>query len=239
MPIHDWTKVPANIFRGFHTAWLVAVGNELNGGRLPPGYYALPEFGSGGYVADVSARQSGPAAAPTPTDPVARYVRTAARVRRRRTPARRLVVRRADTHRTVAVIELVSPGNKDSSRGFRLFLRKAGDLLDDGVNLLVADLFPPGPRDPFGVHAAVWRELTGRKFTPPPGKPLTLVSYDADNPPTAYVEPLAVGDPLPEVPLMLSPAVWVPAPLEAAYATAWRLFPEVWREVLEGADDRS
>ena len=54
----------------------------------------------------------------------------------------------------------------------------------------------------------------------PEGKPLTLAAYDAGPPPVAYVEPVAVGDRLPEMPIFLKPDLYV-APLEATYSITW------------------
>ena len=36
------------------------------------------------------------------------------------------------------------------------------------------DLFPPGPRDPDGMHAAVWHSFTGQHYALPDSNPLTL-----------------------------------------------------------------
>jgi hypothetical protein len=49
-------------------------------------------------------------------------------------------------------------------------------------------------------------------------------------PKTAYVEPIAVGDPLPSLPLFLGPDIYVPSPLESSYRTTWEKCPAVMRE---------
>ena len=46
---------------------------------------------------------------------------------------------------------------------------------------------------------------------------------------------MAVGDTLPEMPLFLTPEVYVPVPLEATYRAAWEGVPEFWRDVLSAA----
>src|SRR5205823_1432932 len=61
--------------------------------------------------------------------------------------------------KVVAIVEIVSPGNKDSRNALRTFVEKAADILNQGVNLLVVDLFPPTPRDPQGIHKAIWDEF--------------------------------------------------------------------------------
>src|SRR5437016_3768151 len=53
MPVHDWTRVDAGAFHHFHTAWLVRISDALNGGLLPPEYYALAEQDAGDVGPDV------------------------------------------------------------------------------------------------------------------------------------------------------------------------------------------
>lgn len=132
----------------------------------------------------------------------------------------------------VAVIEIVSPGNKDSRNSLRSFVEKAADLLRAGVHLLVVDLFPPTPRDPQGIHKAIADEFLDTPFAPPADKPLTLVGYRAAYPLTAYIEPVAVGDSFPDVPLFLTPDEHLPAPLEATYQATWVACPEPIRELV-------
>ncbi|HUY34228.1 MAG TPA: GxxExxY protein [Pirellulales bacterium] len=38
MPVHDWARVDAGTFHGFHTAWLTHLSEALNGGRLGSGF---------------------------------------------------------------------------------------------------------------------------------------------------------------------------------------------------------
>lgn len=67
---------------------------------------------------------------------------------------------------------------------------------------------------------------------PRPGKPLTLASYDAASL-IAYVESIAVGDALPDMPLFLQAEQYVPTPLEAAYMASWKVFPAALKGLLE------
>jgi hypothetical protein len=144
-----------------------------------------------------------------------------------------VAVKRTSDDRTVAVIEIVSPGKKDSKHSFRAFLDKSIDLLAKGVHLLVIDLHAPTRRDPNGIHGAIQDELSARDFVPPADKPLTLASYEAVAPPKAYVEPVAVGDVLPDMPLFLAPGGHVQVPLEKTYLAAWEGVPARWRKVLD------
>ena len=128
---------------------------------------------------------------------------------------------------------LVSPGNKDSHHAIKAFTAKAIDFLRSGISLVIIDLFPPTPRDPAGIHQLIWDELSGVPFEPRPAdKPLTVVSYDGGNGLTAYVDPVAVGDPLPDVPVFLTPGWYVNLPLEQTYLASWEVTPKPIRDLL-------
>ena len=144
-----------------------------------------------------------------------------------------IAIRHVSGDRIVAMIEIVSPGNKSSRHAMRSFVEKAAELLGRGVHLLIVDLFPPGPRDPHGIHAAVWDEFAGQEYMPPADKPLTVAAYETALSIRTYVQPVAVGDALPDMPLFLQPNGCVQAPLEATYQTAFAAMPRRWRRVLE------
>jgi hypothetical protein len=143
-----------------------------------------------------------------------------------------VVIRHSSDDRVVAIVKVVSPGNKASRHALRSFVDKALAFLDAGVHLLVIDLFPPGPRDPRGVHAAIWGEIGRDVYDPPEGRPLILAAYEAGDVRTAYVQPAAVGEELPEMPLFLEPGRYVPLPLELTYQTALEGVPRRWRAEL-------
>jgi hypothetical protein len=97
------------------------------------------------------------------------------------------------------------------------------------------DIQPRGPRDPQGIHGAIWEEIADDSYRQPVDKPLTLVAYDAGPPKIAYVEPVAVGEVLLDMPLFLEPGQYVPVPLQQTYDAAWQRVPQRWRKVLEHA----
>ena len=68
----------------------------------------------------------------------------------------------------------------------------------------------------------------------PADKPLTLAAYSAGAETVAYVEPVAVGDALPDMPVFFAANQYVGCPLEATYETAWRQFPAPLKKPLEG-----
>jgi hypothetical protein len=144
-----------------------------------------------------------------------------------------VAVKHASRHQTVAVVEIVSTGNKASRHALRAFLDKTVDLLAKGIHLLVIDMHPSTKRDPNRIHAAIQEELAGNDLTLPAGKTLTLASYQAVAPPVAYVEPVAVGDTLPNMPLFLVPGGHVLVPLEKTYMSAWEEVPPRARKFLE------
>jgi hypothetical protein len=245
MPIHDWTRVTAGIFHDFHHAWIEEVKRALNDGLLPPDYYALAEQVAGDFGPDVLALQVQPSDSSPPNGElqVGRAVAVAPpRVRFTATTEMdqyvqkqsTLVVRHSSGDQVIALVEVVSPGNKASRHGIRSFVQKAGEALFRGYHLLVLDLHPPGPRDPQGIHGAIWEEIADDSYRRPDDRPLTLAAYDAGPPKTAYVEPVAVGDPLPDMPLFLLPGRYVNVPLEATYQAAFQHVPQRWRRVLEG-----
>jgi hypothetical protein len=114
------------------------------------------------------------------------------------------------------------------------FLDKAVAALKSGHHLLMLDLFPPGPLDPSGMHGALWDRLGGRPYHPPPGKPLTLAAYTAGLAVKSYVEPVAVGQALTEMPLFLDAGHYIYTPLEATYQAAWEGVPQRWQRVIAG-----
>lgn len=104
--------------------------------------------------------------------------------------------------------------------------------VDAGIHLLAVDLFPPGPRDPQGIHKAIWSEIVEDDFQLPPGQPLTLVAYSAGELKRAFIEPVAAGADLPDMPLFLEPDRYVPVPLEQTYQSAFDAVPKRWQREL-------
>jgi hypothetical protein len=132
--------------------------------------------------------------------------------------------------RLVAMVEVISPGDKADEAAMRCLVEAMGRAILERVHVLIVDLFPPGPFDPQGIHKAIWDALEEEDFELPPDRPLIAASYDAGPMPVTYVEPMAVEDVLPEMPIFLAPGLYVPAPLESSYQTAWDAFPAALRD---------
>jgi hypothetical protein len=240
MPIHDWSQIHTGTYHFFHQRWIQDIAAALNSGGLPEGYFAMSEVNARGPIRDVLDLKDDPPIPPSGSvgisvrdyPPSARVItrgeNTAGYARR----ADRLSVY-LQQGELIAVIEIVSPGNKDSTNGLGAFVRKAGKLLRRGVHLLIVDLFGPSVRDPQGIHPAIWSQFKEEPFELPPSKPLTVVAYSAGSEKVAYVENVAVGDPLPDMPIFLTPDHYVPCPLEATYQVTWGVFPGALKGPLE------
>jgi hypothetical protein len=238
MPIHDWSRVDANLFHDFHQAWTIGIRNALNSGLLPKGYSALVEQHAGGVVPDVIALERRKSVAPpsggavTAVPPRTQLV-FQAQEELSAARANRITIRHP-LGEVVSVIKIVSPGNKSSRRALAAFVNKTVDFLQQGIHVLVVDLFPPSIRDPEGIHKEIWDEIQEEEFHLPADKPLTLAAYVATFPKVAYVEFVAVGDRLPDMPAYLDADIHVPVPLEATYEATWLTCPEDMRALVEG-----
>ncbi len=245
MPVHDWTRVSAGTFHHFHTSWITEISKELNRGILSPPYYALAEQTAGETIPDVLTLHAATpeeesdaggvgtavAVAPPRVSVTAVEDDADAYATRRHT----LVIRHGSGDRIVALLEILSPGNKRQQEKLERFLDKAVSALYAGYHLLVIDLLPPGRWDPEGIHGVIWSEFdSAHAYVAPTDRPLTLVAYTAGERRKAYAEPIAVGMPLPDMPLFLTAERYVNVPLERSYLEAYASVPQRWRRVIEG-----
>jgi len=243
MPIHEWKRVDDGAFHDFHLSWIAELKAALNGGLLPPPYYAMAEQRAAETEPDILTLRLREAAPPTdeaslpvnvgaPTGAVAladappevaivTEFDTDAYVRRRRT----LVIRHVSDHQIIALIEIVSPGNKSSQHAFDQFLTKVLSALDQGINVLLIDLHPPTRRDPRGLHAAIAEAYGSEVRGLDPTRPLTLASYLAGDVRRGFAQPAAIGNALIPMPLFLENAYYIRLPLEATYMAAWKSIP--------------
>jgi hypothetical protein len=258
MPIHDWTRVDAGVFHHFHQRWIGAITDVLNQRLLPSDYYALAEQQGAGFEPDVltlKARDASdhaddgfqPQVASRSenghgdeiagngvlvADPRVRITaETDMEFYRRKQNV--VAVRHVSGDQLIAIIEIASKGNKSGRKGFDDFVRKVAEFLSRQVHLLILDLQPPTARDPQGIHGAIWDEVAGREYFRPADKPLTLASYEAGPMIRAFIEPVAIGDTLSEMPLFLYPGHYLGVPLEETYQLAFESVPKRWRSIVE------
>ncbi len=235
MPLYDHFAAPlsrTHPWRGFHSAWAAALARHLNQGVLPPGFYAIPNINLDGPVeVDVAALHdqqgaAGPSAedvqtAWTPPEPALTVALDF--------PALELIEVQVfydeGDPRLTAAIELVSPRNKDRPEARRAFAVKCLSNLHAGSSVVVVDVVTERRAN---SHAEILHllELNGPASWEAPGG-LYAVAYRA-----AAVEPerrlqawpaaLAVGSPLPQMPLWLGVDICVPLDLEITYQNTCR-----------------
>jgi hypothetical protein len=125
----------------------------------------------------------------------------------------------------VAVIELVSPGNKDRQAERRAFVAKCASYLAQGVSLIVVDVVTSRQAN---LHNDLMRLM---EASPELDFPDGVTLYAAAYRPVRRGEreeidlwrrPLAVGAPLPTLPLRLTGELFVAVDFEAAYLEACR-----------------
>jgi hypothetical protein len=247
MPIHDWSLVPAGIFHAFHVGWVSALSASLNNGLLPGSYYAMPELLGGVIAAPVIARLQRSADDSTDADeipaviaqmlqppPFAPTAETDLEFYRRKQNL--IVIRSVSGDRMIAVVEIVSPANKQPGGAFRHFVQQATSLLLNEIHLVMVDLLPPTDRAPCGTHSAIWDEVEGERYEGPASKPLAVTSYEAAIGIRAFVQHMAVGEAIPTSPLFLSRDGCVMVRLDETYQKAFNGMPRLWQRKLGSTD---
>ncbi len=246
MPIHDWTRVNAGTWHAFHLGWIAEIQIALNDGRMPKEYYAQAEQVTGPWEADVLALEiqdrengydftsdlsDGGGSLAVATAPPKTRVQSEIEFANRK--QRQIAIRHTSGDRIVALLELVSPGNKSNDRSMAAFVNKAVASLQTGYHLLIVDLFPTTLRDPSGMHGVISMALGVESVPFDSAEPLTLAAYSSGASIRAYVEPTAVGHELIDMPLFLTPERYVNVPLESTYTSAFRGVPRRWKTVLD------
>lgn len=125
--------------------------------------------------------------------------------------------------RVVAVVELVSPGNKDRTESRAAFVAKCGGYLQAGIGLIVADVVTSRRANLHNELIEAMRQPAGFAMTDVESPYTTAyrpVSRRKRNEIDLWLVPLAVGVVLPVLPLALLGGIVVPVDLEAAYVDA-------------------
>jgi hypothetical protein len=235
MPLLDHFHPPLSERRpreSFHTTWASVLADTLNEGVLPAGFIALEQIHSGPAVEiDVSTwhePHESTASGGTATVPRTVWTPATAPMILPATfpPGATVEILSTEGGRTlVAAIELVSPGNKDRPLKRRLFAAKCATYLSRGMGLIVVDVVSSRQAnlhndlmDLLGLAAdfrmAADTGLCGVAYRP-------LGEAEGGRIETWPVV-LAVGQPLPTLPLSLAAELCVAVDLEAAYAEACR-----------------
>lgn len=237
MPLRDHFRPPLDdrtSWEGFHGQWPAVIVQKLNT-ELPADYVAEPRVHLGAiFEIDVAAYERStaePWAPPingnggvatvtwSPPQP-ALLIDTELP-----TPSEYevLVYDAAHHRRLVAAIELVSPGNKDRPESRRAFVQKCDALLLQGVCVVIVDVVTIrsanlycelaewiGATEPARVRTPIYAvACRGRRN----GDRWRVEAWEHE---------LAVGQPLPTLPLWLTDQMFLPLELEATYEDACR-----------------
>jgi len=246
MPIRDHFRPPIGNrlpWESLHSGWAAEIAGRLND-LLPPGYVALDRMRiSDGLEIDIGASideefqhdsehpsetsgvngDGGVAIAATPTvykPPTASGslpfdFPDVTEVR---------IFQDREGRRVIGAIELVSPRNKDRGQAREGFVAKCLDYLASGASLLIVDAVTDR-------HANLHTELAQRIGVPAalelPDGALYAASYrpvirQGKPQLDVWVNPFAIGDVLPTMPLRLLGDHFVPVELEVTYIEACR-----------------
>lgn len=237
MPLLDHFRAPLHPYHhweSFHSNWATRLADALND-KLPSEFIAEEHTHAGGALEiDVATyehapehprRANGPPAAtlsralwtpPAPTRTMPAVFPESFQVR---------VFSTTSGLTLVAVIELVSPGNKDRAEERTAFATKCASYLYQGISLIVMDIVTVRRAN---LHNAIMRMMNAAPdMDLPADVDLYAVAYrpvqrheraEIDLWPTT----LAVGAALPVLPLRLTGDLFVPVDFESTYQEACR-----------------
>jgi hypothetical protein len=241
MPLRDHFRPPLDdvtSWEGFHAQWPAMMVLAL-ARKLPMRYVAAPRAHSGSFVeVDVATYEKHDEGAPAPeagngNGGVATAVWAPAR------PTITLItnlaeldeyeVRVYDTkrgRRLVAVVEIVSPANKDRPEHRRAFVSKCVALLQERVSVTIVDLVTTRGFNLYGDLLELIGQADPSLGPEPP--PLYAVACRGTKKDDAWLleawsHTLALGQPLPTLPLWLADNLAVPLELESCYEETCRV----------------
>lgn len=234
MPLLDHFHPPVSERRsweGFHGLWAAALVEKLNRDVLADEYYADMQVHIGSQVevdiaslneASGSGERSG--AATTALAPAWAPPATSLRMPTVFPDDIEVQVFATSTGAAlVGAIEIVSPGNKDRSETRRAFAAKCISYLTRGIGLLIVDIVTNRSAN---LHNEVVALLGhGEPFLLPPAAAIYAMAYRPSRQSSGdqielWPKPLALGQPLPLLPLSLRNAGVVPVDLEETYCEA-------------------
>jgi hypothetical protein len=238
MPLRDHFRPPVSrltSWEGFHGQWPAMIVQQLVH-VLPDGYVAEPRVHLGPYfeidvttfaksdtqtVASASENGGVATAAWTATQPTLEVEADWPDQYEYEV----LVFDQERQRRLVAAVELASPANKDGPESRRAFVTKCAGLLRQGVAVAIVDLVTVRQ---FNLYAELL-EWIGKHDpsmgTDPPAIYAASLRFQKPRRTTLQMWPcaLVLGQPLPTLPLWLSPDLAVPLDLEASYEDTCRV----------------
>ena len=237
MPLLDHFRPPLHPQRhweSFHANWAGAMADVLNEDLLPEGYFAEEQAHSGGRIEiDVATFES---AAPPATTKDGATATLPPRLWAPPAPALSMpgvfpdnfevqIFRGEGGATLVAAIELISPANKDRQDARIAFAAKCASYLAQGIGVLMVDMVTTRRAN---LHNELVHLLKREDhLLLPASTDLYAVAYRSQNRQDAewidiWPATLAVGQPLPLLPLALGAEICLPLDLEATYVKACR-----------------
>jgi hypothetical protein len=224
MPLLDHFNPPLNRThpgRGFHGAWAGTIARLLNQGVLPEGYYAMPFIDRDGPVEiDVATLRGTSAngesaawAAPEPDVTAVVEMPAADDIEIH-------VMTDDGDPRLMAAIELLSPRNKDRPQAREAFVAKCIGYLQKGCSVIIVDTVTTRRAD---LSAEILARLDAETTLASGGLSATAlrtVAGDGDDRELqVWRSAMALGEPLPTLPLWIDSDLSVRLDLDASYRT--------------------
>ncbi len=217
MPLLDHFHPPLSERRhwhSFHNSWATYLSSQLNS-LLPSGYFAEANVQFGVEI-DVAAFEE-TSGAPAPTNWMPPAAAASHPFEMSGVVVEVGIFSRSGGPQLAGAVELVSPANKDRPLHRDAFVSKCVTYLQAGVGLVLVDVVTERTAD---LH----RELLVRLGMGDPGEGPVLsgsayrpVERDAARWLDVWRETIAVGLPLPTLPLWLRGGLCLPVELEATY----------------------
>jgi hypothetical protein len=216
MPLLDHFRPPLSSRRhwhSFHNSWATYLAADLNR-QLPAGYFAEANVQFGieiDVVAYAEAGTPGPGGwSPPPPNATIPYAVTTDQVEV-------LVYLQEGGPRLAGAVEFVSPRNKDRAAARDAFVSKCVAYLSQSVGLLVVDVVTDRHAN---LHAEFMARLGSPGATAEPelyAAAYRRAEHDGVAGVDVWVEGLAIGNPLPTLPLWLPGGLCMAVELETSY----------------------
>jgi hypothetical protein len=215
MPLLDHFAPPLSGRRhwhSFHNGWAYCISTQLNS-LLPLGYFAEANVQYGIEI-DVAAFEEVGAVPPTNwTAPVPHATHP--------TTFTEAVVEigifsRSGGPQLAGAVELVSPANKDRPETRQALVNKCATYIQAGVGVVLVDVVTERTAD---FHRELLARLGATAAAPSPlfASAYRPVERDGTSQLDVWVEAIALGQPLPTMPLWLRGGLCLPVELEATY----------------------
>jgi hypothetical protein len=217
MPLLDHFHPPLlgqRHWEGFHGWWAAAIAGRLNEQLLPPEHFAEFKVTLSTRVEVDVATFSEDSVPEQPVAVVPAVFPDDFEVK---------VFNNAAGPTLVAALELVSPRNKDRPEARRAFAAKCAAYLQRGIGLIVVDIVTSRHANLHDELATLLGHAEGFLF--PTAAPLYATAYrpahrQGRNEIDLWREPLALGQPLPTLPLAVRGLGCLPIDLERTYMEA-------------------